>query len=66
MQKIRNIAIIAHVDHGKDAKGPATALDAAEGTDSSAAASAPRKFFRNGILLIERNGKVYTSQGAEL
>ena len=43
-----------------------TALDAAEGTDSRAAASAPRKFFRNGTLLIERNGKTYTAQGVEL
>ena len=43
-----------------------TALDAAEGTDSRAAASAPRKLLRNGILLIERNGKTYTVQGAEL
>ena len=43
-------------------ESPATSLDAAEGTDSPAA----RKLLRNGILLIERNGKVYTSQGAEL
>ena len=43
-------------------ESPATSLDAAEGTDSPAA----RKLLRNGILLIERNGKTYTAQGAEL
>ena len=43
-------------------KKEATALDAAEGTTGSAA----RKLLRNGILLIERNGKTYTAQGSEL
>ena len=43
-------------------KKEATALDAAEGTAGSAA----RKLLRNGILLIERNGKTYTAQGTAL
>ena len=38
-----------------------TGIDAAEKDDTPA-----RKLLRNGILLIERNGKTYTVQGAEL
>ena len=89
------------VEHGKDAKGPATdptrdgytftgwskpitnitadlmvvaqyekkeataIEDIPVATDGNTASPA-RKLLRNGILLIERNGKTYTVQGAEL